>query len=159
MENGISLAECLIGMSLVLTLTTVAAPAVSSLITQNQLSTATLQLQQDMNHARYLAVIRQQPISIKPLEKNCWHCGWQIHTTDLQTLVARSALSTPIDITSNSPWQAGATFMPNGAAIQKGGAFAAGSFLICATNSSHHFKVIISKSGRTRVKRELTPCL
>ena len=158
METGISLAECLISMALVSILTTIAAPAVSSLIAKNQLDTATQQLRQDIAHARYVAVIRQQPVSINPTKPNCWHCGWRIGA-EAKTLILRSPLSASIKITSNSPWQTGATFMPNGAAVQQGGAFAAGSFFICATNSNHHFKVIISKSGRARILRVMTPCL
>lgn len=165
MENGTSLAECLIALTILSIAAATATPAIDSWITQNRLNTTTQQLRQDLAYARHLAVMRQQPIGIQPLTINCWHCGWQVtanpagSTADMRVLAQRAAPAGSLQILSSSTWRAGATFMPNGAAVQNGGAFAAGSFSVCAAGSDYHFKVIVSKSGRARITRETARCL
>jgi type IV fimbrial biogenesis protein FimT len=167
MENGASLAESLITLSLISVLAMIALPSLNSWLGQNRLETATQQIRQDIAYARYQAVMRQRAVSIQPTQINCWHCGWHVQltgatgqpATSAQVLIKREALNRQLTVTSNRPWQAGATFMPNGAAIQAGGAFAAGSLTLCTPNSNHHYKVIISKSGRSRTTREQSRCL
>lgn len=167
MENGASLAESLITLSLISVLAMIALPSLNSWIEQNRLETATQQIRQDMTYARYQAVMRQRAVIIQPARANCWHCGWHVQlagdigqpAASAQVLIKREALDKQLRVTSSRSWQAGATFMPDGAAVQAGGAFAAGSFTLCAPSSDHHFKVIISKSGRARTTREQTRCL
>lgn len=165
MEKGTSLAECLVALAILSIAAATAAPVVGSWIAQSRLSTITQQLRQDLAYARHQAVMRQQPIGIQPLTINCWHCGWQITaspngpTAALRVLTQRDAPAQPVRILSSSTWRAGATFMPNGAAIQNGGAFAAGSFSVCEADRDYYFKIIVSKSGRARVMRETARCL
>lgn len=165
MEKGTSLAECLVALAILSIAAATATPAIDSWITQSRLNTTTQQLRQDLAYARHQAVMRQQPIGIQPLTINCWHCGWQItaspdgSTAAMRVLAQRDAPDQPVRILSSSTWRAGATFMPNGAAIQDSGAFAAGSFSVCEDGSNYYFKVIVSKSGRARVMREMTRCL
>ncbi|VXB27693.1 exported hypothetical protein [Pseudomonas sp. 8AS] len=163
MENGTSLAECLVALVILSIAAAAATPAVDSWVTQSRLNTATQQLRQDLAYARHLAVMRQQPIGIQPLTINCWGCGWRVTTNpatpDMRVLTQRAAAAEPLRILSSSTWRAGATFMPDGAAVQNGGAFAAGSFSVCAADSDYYFKVIVSKSGRARITRETARCL
>lgn len=165
MENGTSLAECLVALALLSIAAATATPAIDSWITQSRLNTTTQQLRQDLAYARHQAVMRQQPIAIQPLTINCWHCGWRVTASPdgpaaaIRVLTQRDAPAQPLRILSSSTWRAGATFMPNGAAVQNGGAFAAGSFSVCAVDSDYHFKVIVSKSGRARITRETARCL
>lgn len=164
MEKGTSLIEYLIALALFSVVAAAANPMISSWLTQSRLNSATQQLRQDLAYARHQAVMRQQSISIQPTAIDCWHCGWQVSTRPegpaaAQTLTQRGALTQPLKILSSSTWRAGATFMPNGAAVQPSGAFAAGSFSVCTVESDHYFKVIISKSGRARITREAARCL
>ncbi|HRL92204.1 MAG TPA: GspH/FimT family pseudopilin [Pseudomonas sp.] len=163
MENGASLTESLITLSLISVLAMIALPSLNAWIEQNRLETATHQIRQDMAYARYQAVMHQRAVIIQPARANCWHCGWHVQLADTatpaQVLIKREALDQQLRVTSSRSWQAGATFMPNGAAVQPGGAFAAGTFTLCTPNSSQHFKVIISKSGRARTTREQSLCL
>lgn len=171
MENGTSLCEGLITLSVLSILAVIATPAASSWLERNRLETATQQIRQDMAFARSQAVILQRAVSIQPVAVNCWGCGWQVqYATDTgqpatptsavtQALMKRDALDKRLKITSSQPWRAGATFMPNGAAVQANGAFAAGTFVICTANSNIRYKVIISKSGRARTLREQAGCL
>jgi type IV fimbrial biogenesis protein FimT len=166
MEKGTTLAECLVSVSLAAVLAVTALPSLTLLIAKNRLEAATNLIRQDLSFARANAVTLHRPVTIKPLSANCWSCGWLVQTKadanltgDLdQHLARRDPLERGVTLTSNRPFQAGVTFMPTGAAAQPNGAFAAGTFTLCMPGSQQHFKVIISKSGRTRVSRKLTPC-
>lgn len=166
MENGTTLAECLVTVSLISVLTVTALPPLTSLIANNRLEAATNLIRQDLAFARANAVILQKQVTIEPLSESCWRCGWRvqtradisIHGDQAQQLARRDKLEDGVTLMSNQPFQGGVTFLPTGAAKQQNGAFAAWSFTLCAPGSSQHFKIVISKSGRARVSRKMLPC-
>lgn len=166
MENGTTLTECLVAVSLISVLTVVALPSFTSLIANNRLEAATNLIRQDLAFARANAVILQRQVTIEPLAENCWRCGWRVQTTadtgakgdQAKQLAKRDELEDGVILMSNQPFQGGVTFLPTGAAIQQSGAFAAWTFTLCAPDSPHHFRIIISKSGRARVSRKMSPC-
>lgn len=166
MENGTTLTECLVAVSLISVLTAVALPSFTSLIANNRLEAATNLIRQDLAFARANAVILQRQVTIEPLSENCWRCGWRVQARadanfdggQTKQLARRDKLEDGVTLTSNQPFQGGVTFLPTGAAIQQSGAFAAWTFTLCASGSPQHFRIVISKSGRARVSRKMSPC-
>lgn len=166
MENGTTLTECLVAVSLISTLAVAALPSFTSLIANSRLEAATNLVRQDLAFARANAVILQRQVTIEPVSENCWRCGWKVQTRADKSvngdqtiqLARRDQLEDGVTLTSNQPFQGGVTFLPTGAATQQSGAFAAWTFTLCMPDSPQHFRVIISRSGRARVTRKMSPC-
>ena len=160
MQNGHSLIESLMVLLLIAILGTLAAPNLQLWQARQRLQAAANMLHQDIGLARYQAVIQQREISIRPRVMNCWACGWRVFPTNQPdvAIVERSASQT-ITIGSNSPWQNGADYQPNGAAEQVSGAFAAGTLILCTRGLNQQARIIISRSGRARRGQSSQACL
>jgi len=160
MQNGRSLLECLLVLVVMTSAISLALPLIKEWKQHNDLLISTNLLRQDINYARYQAVVLQKKVSIRPISVNCWSCGWRVFPTDTpdQTFVERS-VNPRIKINSNRPWRNGAEFRANGTAVQSGGAFAAGTITLCTPGSTQQSRIIISRSGRPRVSRDVKSCL
>ena len=170
-EGGFSLIELMIAVALTATLLSIAIPALSSMMAQNQLAAATNAARGALMAARQSAVTKGRPVSLCAGTPGVgctgdWSAGhWVVfedadHGGDIDAdeRVLRHgqvpALGDKVRLDANGPLRTALVYVPMGHAERVSGAFGAGRLRVCAATdlSPNARELVISASGRVRLQ-------
>lgn len=152
MQKGTTLLESLICVAILAMLATIALPGIIAWRERETLMVTSRSLLQDLNYARYLATTLGRQIVVKPADQACWHCGWLIAEWPEGRVLQQHRSNDRIAISANTPWRNGAIYQADGSAMQIRGGFAAGTLRICSESAAISSEIVISRSGRARIK-------
>lgn len=158
MQKGTTLIESLIYIAIASILLALAAPELKAWREREIVLSISRSLQQDLTYARYLAASRAQRIIVRPAENGCWSCGWLIAEWPEGRVLQQRGPDYRIAISANTPWLNGAIYQADGSASQIRGGFAAGTLRICSAGAGTSTEVIISRSGRARIRQRESGC-
>jgi len=170
-EGGFSLIELMIAVTLMAIVLSIAIPAFSSMMAQNQLAAATNAARGALMAARQSAISQGRPVSIcaGAPSTGCtgdWSAGdWVVfadadHNGDIdagEAVVRHGRVAGSGDTVSldgNGPLRTALVYVPMGHAERISGAFGAGRLRVCATAdlSPNARELVISASGRVRLQ-------
>ncbi|WP_322521582.1 GspH/FimT family pseudopilin [Guyparkeria halophila] len=170
-EGGFSLIELMIAVALTAILLSIAIPAFSSMMAQNQLAAATNAARGALMAARQSAVTKGRPVSLcaGTPDSGCsgdWSAGeWVVfddadHSGDIDAdeRVVRHgrvpALGDTVRLDANGPLRTALVYVPMGHAERVSGAFGAGRLRVCAATdlAPNARELVISASGRVRLQ-------
>lgn len=170
-RRGFSLIELIVGVAVMAALLSIAIPAFSSMITQNQLATATNAARGALMAARQSAVTKGRPVSLCAGTPGAgctgdWSVGhWMVfedadHSGDIEAdeRILRHgrvpALSDTVRLDANGPLRTALVYVPMGHAERVSGAFGAGRLRVCAEAdlAPNARELVISASGRVRLQ-------
>lgn len=164
-QNGLTLPELLIGLSLVGLLLSLT-PAFIGLTDRHTLDNTARELATAIRYARTKAVVEHTGVTIKALDDD-WGNGWVIfqdrHSTismhEGETVFIERKLSNREQIQGNGSMARYIHFSAQGFPRQKSGAFQAGSLLVCSLRvQAQSLKLTIASGGRLRVSALETGC-
>ena len=170
-SSGFSLIEVIVVMALAATLLSIAIPAFSSMMAQNQLAAATNAARGALMAARQSAVTKGRSVSIcaGTPDAGCtgnWSVGsWLVfedddHSGDFDAdeQVVRHgrvpALGGAVRLDANGPLRTALVYVPMGHAERVSGAFGAGRLRVCVEHDldANARELVISASGRVRLQ-------
>lgn len=156
--RGFTLLEALLVLAVLSVLVTFGAPRLQHLWHTQQMYSAFLQLQQDLQRARYAAVAAGVPVLLEAHVEG-WQAGWVMfvdhnHNGRLdagERQLGNSAALRGMSLQGNGPVSRYVRFMPHGGAELLGGSFQAGTLTLChASGRQAVRRLVISASGRLR---------
>ncbi|BBM00709.1 GspH/FimT family pseudopilin [Microbulbifer sp. GL-2] len=168
-KQGFTLLELLVGLTVVSILLLTAMPSFTQFIQNTRVETATEDLLNAVQLTRTNAITRNQRITMRNLGQ--WELGWEVFIdldnngtrSDDELLLSKRGALDNIVVIPNSPVKNYISFISSGESRRTGsplGAFQAGTLYICATDIESGQALILSRSGRLRIKEaEPDDCL
>ncbi|PKM30521.1 MAG: hypothetical protein CVV07_04625 [Gammaproteobacteria bacterium HGW-Gammaproteobacteria-11] len=159
--RGFTLLELLVTLGLLITLITFGIPALSGLLERQRLDSAVDTLGRSLNLARQEAILRNQVVTLAPLEAN-WTGDWvvfidQNHNAELdseETKLRHIPAMPNLRVVSNPPVSKYVRFNGRGETQLLNGGFQAGRFTLCPRNQTAAARhVIINSVGRWRIEQ------
>lgn len=159
-NNGFTLIDLIITLSVVSILLTVGLPSLSSQIQHMRVKSAVFALQEAINLTRTHAVSTNKRATIR--KQSEWESGWEIFIDkdndgvrdSNEDIVLQHEKLKGIRITANRPIQNYVSYISTGesrnASGTNGGGFQAGTFTICPTAKGKGFSLVLARGGRVR---------
>jgi type IV fimbrial biogenesis protein FimT len=163
-EHGFTLLELLITVSVIAILFALAVPGFSNQLQSARTRTVTLDLLQSASHARTLAVTQGRRTTLRQREQ--WELGWDVFIDENnngvldedEVLVHRREAVPGVRISANQPVRQYISYISTGESryvgSAQGGAFQAGTFSICPTDSGAGYRLVLARSGRLRMETQ-----
>jgi type IV fimbrial biogenesis protein FimT len=159
-QRGFTLGEVLTTLGVVGLGLSLAVPALSGLVQQNQGATAMNALVATLHIARSEAITRNRPVSVCPsadgehCDGEAWEQGW-IAFQDADADTTRAPGEALIDRANALPGQqlrssefaGGLRFAPNGRALTRTGATDGGEFALCAAGEATSTRVLVVRGN------------
>lgn len=156
-SKGFTLLELLVALTIAATLAALAAPSFNHVMSRLQLRSITHQLHTSLNLARQSAISRRQPVLIRN-KGGDWNNGWTVFVDSNndgqlgpgeEILLEVTKLPSSLKMSSNFGHYA--RYRANGRSAYVNGAFMAGTWVLCVTQSSGTgHKLVMSAGGRVR---------
>lgn len=168
-KQGFTLLELLVGLTVVSILLLTAMPSFTQFIQNTRVETATEDLFNAVQLTRTNAITRNQRVTMRNLGQ--WELGWEVFIdldnngtrSDDELLLSKRGALDNIVVIPNSPVKNYISFISSGESRRTGsplGAFQAGTLYICAPDVESGQALILSRSGRLRIKKaEPDDCL
>ena len=156
--QGKTLLEMLVTLGLIAILSAVATPQLSQFLHEQRLRSATDNLYHALYATRYEAAVRQQRISLwnqhgnwgGELEMFVDSDGSGKRESGEPLLRSISAPADGLSISGNNSVSDYVSYMPDGRALTKNGAFQAGTLQLCQPGHQGVYRIVLSIGGRLR---------
>ena len=160
-NNGFTLIDSIITLSVLSILLTLALPSFSGHIQQTRVKTATNSLLEAIHLTRVQAVSSNKRATIR--KQNEWEGGWEVFIDKNnngvrdgnEDIVQQHQKLNGIRITANTPIKNYVSYIATGesrnASGTNGGGFQAGTFTICPIAKGKGFELILARGGRVRM--------
>ncbi|HOY22019.1 MAG TPA: GspH/FimT family pseudopilin [Cellvibrio sp.] len=160
-NNGFTLIDLIITLSVMSILLTIGLPSVSTQIQNARVKAATNSLLEAINLTRSQAVFANKRATIR--KQNEWEGGWEIFIDgdndgirdNDEATVRRYEQLKGIRIVANRPIKNYVSYIGTGesrnASGTSGGGFQAGTFTICPAATGKGYELILARGGRVRV--------
>ena len=158
-NNGFTLVEVLIALTIAALLMAVAAPAFSAWTSKQRLRTAGYDLLNDLQLARNEAVKRAVRVTLNN-DDGHWHTGWELFVDNNENgdrdsgeelLLSRPAYADALTISGTSNINRRIGYIASGETRQVGGGLLMGTLTLCGDHTDQALELVISRSGRTRL--------
>jgi len=149
-QMGFTLLELLVVVAIIAIVMSIAAPSVSTLLSNSRVSSETTKIVEALNIARSKAVSSHWNTVVAPLSGNNWNSGLQVFVDkdndqvldDGELIQSFNDVSDKIKV--NSTFANRVTYVPDGRAV-------AGSFYICSDpDAADYRRVVVAQTGRIR---------
>lgn len=158
-EQGLTLLELLITLTIMAILFAVGLPSFSRQIHNSRLAANTEELRSAIQLARATAVSRNQRVTLRNL--GSWESGWQAFADDNnngvldggEQLLFSSGPLQSVRFKANTPVGDYVSFIGTGESRKVGsamGAFQAGTIEVCNADNSQGYSLVLFRSGRLR---------
>lgn len=163
-QQGLTLYELLIALSITAITLAIALPGFSQLIKDSQLKTQSLELHQAIERTRSTAVFSGKRAVLRA-DENGWHKGWKLFIDDNddgilngdEKILAQQEPLKGVIIKGNYHLKELVSFISNGEGRSPGsanrGAFTTGKLAICPEKEGEGFQIVLSKGGRSRMEK------
>ena len=161
-NQGFSLVELIVALSLIATVLTLGIPAMRDMISKNRLETTLHGFHAHISTTRNTAIMHGRRITMTPLGGS-WSDGWQVfedannnaQVDDGERVLAYAEAPREIHISSVGSTAHYISFNASGQAVQLNGAFQAGTFLFCTAKGERQ-ALVLSRAGRVRAEKNPT---
>lgn len=152
-QQGVTLIQMLFAAGLLALLTPLGISAYSKMSHDLQQQAIAENLSLALRATRSEALLRNQVVVLQALEDD-WSNGWQIRLEQgPEQLLREYSVSAGIRVIGNQPVARRVRFSGSGVPLREGGAFQAGTLLICgASGQERLYQVRLSASGRVSLR-------
>jgi type IV fimbrial biogenesis protein FimT len=170
-DSGLTLIELLASVTILAVVLGFAVPALGGFIQSQRLVAASNDLLGGLMYARSSAIQLRRRVTLCRSADGAtcdvtggYDQGWLVFTDsdvigvrDGADEILRVSEGVPeLSISGNTPVREYVSYLPNGIARRASGAFQAGTITACASNDGR--KLILNRTGRVRISRDMTGC-